>query len=77
MNIDEKIKQDFVKLGLHIQNLRKERNITLQELSEKTGIRVKYLQKIENGIAFGILIDRHLLKIAIALNVHFYQLFDF
>ena len=77
MNIDEKIKQDFVKLGLHIQNLRKERNITLHELSEKTGIRVKYLQKIENGIAFGILIDRHLLKIAIALNVHFYQLFDF
>ena len=46
-------------------------------MSEKTGIRKEYLRKIENGTAYGLLLDKHLLKIAIALNIHFYQLMDF
>ena len=77
MKIDEKAKQDFIKLGLQIKKLREERTITLKELSAKTNIRKEYLQKIENGKAYGVLIDKHLLEIAIALKVHFAQLFDY
>ena len=77
MKIDEKTKQDFFKLGLQIKKIREERNIALKELSQKTNIRKEYLQKIESGKAYGVLIDKHLLKIAIALKVHFTQLFDF
>jgi cytoskeletal protein RodZ len=77
MKIDEKAKQDFIKLGLQIKKLREERAITLKDLSAKTNIRKEYLQKIENGKAYGVLIDKHLLKIAIALKVHFAQLFDY
>ena len=77
MKIDEKAKQYFIKLGLQIKKLREERTITLKELSAKTNIRKEYLQKIENGKAYGVLIDKHRLEIAIALKVHFAQLFDF
>jgi len=77
MNIDESVKQKFKKLGLQIKKLREERTITLKDLSAKTNIRKEYLQKIENGKAYGVLIDKHLLKIAIALKVHFAQLFDY
>ena len=30
-------------LGKHIKNLRKEKNITLKEISQKTGIKIQYL----------------------------------
>lgn len=51
--------------------------MTIKELSEKTGIRKEYLRKIENGKAYGVLFDKHLLKIAIALNTKISDLFDF
>ena len=54
MNIDEKIKQDFILLGQHIRKLREEKNLTIKELSQKTGIRPQYLQKIEAGLAYGL-----------------------
>ena len=46
-------------------------------MSENTGISVRYLRKIESGKAFGVLIDRHLLKISEFLNIKLSELFDF
>lgn len=45
MNINEKVKQDFMLLGQNIRKLREERNLTIKETSQKTGIRPQYLQK--------------------------------
>ena len=75
--MEEKYKQKFKLLGIQIKKLRDERNLTIKELSEKTGIKKEYLEKIENRTAYGVLIDKHLLKIAKALKVHFYQLLEF
>ena len=47
MRISEEIKQDFVLLGLHIKKLREERELTIKDVFLKTGISIKYLQKIE------------------------------
>ena len=77
MEINDKLKQEFILLGKHIRKLREERNLTLKEVSLKTGIRVQYLQKIENGLAYGVLIQKHLLKIAEALQVKLFKLFDY
>jgi len=35
--------------GQRIKSLRKEKNLTLRELSDKSGIELTYLSKIENG----------------------------
>ena len=77
MKINEELKQDFILLGKHVKKLREERRLTLKDVSVKTGIRVQYLQKIENGIAYGVLIDKHLLKIAIALQVKMSELLNY
>ena len=77
MNINEELKQDFILLGKHIKNLREERSLTLKDVSLKTGIRVQYLDKIEKGIAYGVLIDKHLLKIAIILQVKMSELLNY
>ena len=71
----EEIKSKFIQLGQNIKTMREEKKITIQEISEKTGIRVEYLKKIENGTAYGILIDKHLSKIANALRVKLSELF--
>ncbi len=77
MKINEKLKQEFMLLGKHIKKIREERNLTLKEVSLKTGIRVQYLQKIENGLAYGVLIQKHLLKIAKAFQVKPSELFNY
>ena len=71
----EEIKSKFIQLGQNIKTMREEKKITIQEISEKTGIRVEYLKKIENGTAYGILIDKHLSRIANALRVKLSELF--
>lgn len=77
MNIDEKIKLSFELLGERIQKLRKDKNISLEELSTKTSIRKEYLKKIENGVAFGLLIERHLVKIAKVFDIRLFELFNY
>jgi len=77
MNIKESVKQDFILLGKHIKKLRESEGLSIKELSLKTGISTQYLQKIEKGVAYGLLFDRHLLKIATALNVKMQELFSF
>ena len=64
-------------LGKHVKKLREERKLTLKDVSVKTGIRVQYLDKIEKGIAYGVLIDKHLLKIAIVLQVKMSELLNY
>lgn len=77
MQNNKVIKQNFEKLGKRIQKLREEKNISLIEMSCKTGIRKEYLQKIEKGTAYGILIGRHLIKIANAFEINIYDLFQY
>ena len=77
MKINEELKQDFILLGKHVKKLREERRLTLKDVSVKTGIRVQYLDKIEKGIAYGVLIDKHLLKIAIVLKVKMSELLNY
>ena len=77
MGINKEIKKDFILLGKHIKNLRKQKNLTIKDVSLKTGIRKQYLYKIENGTAYGVYIDKHLLKIATVLQVKMSDLFDF
>ncbi|MBQ2644939.1 helix-turn-helix transcriptional regulator [bacterium] len=77
MYISEKIKKEFIKFGQHLEELRKERNISIKELSARTGIRKEYLKKIENGNAYGVKLETHIVKIAKAMNITLYKLFDF
>lgn len=50
----EIFKQILILVGNKVKELRQKRNMTIKELSEKSGISQKYLKKIENGQAIGI-----------------------
>lgn len=67
----------FKKLGNSIKNKREQRQISIKEMSVLTGIRAEYFSKIEHGSAFGVKVEKHLLKIAGALNIKLSDLFDF
>ena len=77
MKYDEDFLDTCKKLGNNIQKFREEKQMTIKELSEKTGIRKEYLRKIEDGKAYGVLFDKHLVKIATALNIKMSDLFNF
>ena len=62
-------------LGKNIKEQREKRKITLNELSNKTSISIKYLKKIELGTAAGIRIS-HILSIAFAMNIEPYIIFE-
>ena len=77
MKISEELKKVLILLGLHIKNLREERNLSINELAKKAGLRAQYLKKIEQGTAYGMLLDKHLAKIADALRIKMSVIFDF
>ena len=77
MKYDEKFITTCIKLGQNIKNKRENRQITIKQLSKITGIRKEYLNKIELGTAYGVMMDKHLLKISAALKVKLVDLFDF
>lgn len=77
MKTSKKEQESFKQLGIHIQKLREERGIGIKELSDKTGIRKVYLKKIENGNAYGVLLDTHLVKIAEAIGIKLSELLDY
>ena len=77
MNINEKVKQDFMLLGQNIRKLREERNLTIKETSQKTGIRPQYLQKIEAGLAYGVMVEKHHVPLVKVFKIKFHELFDF
>ncbi|RKD23607.1 transcriptional regulator, XRE family with cupin sensor [Caminicella sporogenes DSM 14501] len=65
------------KISEKIRNLRKEQNLTLKDLSEKTGLSVSFLSQVERGSSS--LAITSLKKIADALNVpmsYFFKNFD-
>ena len=63
MKYDEKFITTCIKLGQNIKNKRENRQITIKQLSKITGIRKEYLKKIELGTAYGVMMEKHLLKI--------------
>lgn len=76
MEYSESFIEACVKLGKRIQKLREERQITIKEMSEKSGIRKDYLKKIEQGKAYGVALDKHLIKIANVLKIKMSVLLD-
>jgi len=74
---EEKFKKICKLLGQQIKNIRLFQNISLNEVSQKTGIRVSYLKKIEDGFAYGVLLNTHLVKISKALEVKLSKFFEF
>ncbi len=58
----------FKIIGQNIKENREKKGITLEEVSQKTSIRLPYLKKIENGEAFRVS-TKHLFLIAEALNI--------
>ncbi len=62
-------KQEIFKIfGENLQRKREGRNISLQELSNKTKINIRYLKRIENGTAVGLLVS-HVFILSQALNI--------
>lgn len=64
----------YKKLGERIEELRKKKGITQEELAEKSGLHRAYFWDIENGRNISI---KTAYKIARALGVTLSQLFDF
>ena len=77
MKYDDYFIEKFKKPGANIRKIREAKQITIKELSKKTGIRVEYIRKIEQGKAYGVLIEKHILKIANALSIKMSELFSF
>lgn len=63
------------KFGKKLKQLRNDRDITQEQLADKTGLTVESISNIERGI-FGPKFD-NLEKIAKVLKVEVKQLFDF
>lgn len=61
------MKIKFKLLGKNIKELREKYNLSLNELSIKSGIRKRYLQKIESGTAYGFKIS-HLDKLTMVFD---------
>lgn len=64
----EREKEILIKFGQNIKEFRKKRNMTIDELSEKTNINKRYLQKIEKGMAYGLKTS-HIFIFANAFNI--------
>ena len=77
MKKDNKYEKDFKLIGERIKFLREKQNLSIKDLSIKTKISARYLAQIENGLAFGMCINKHLLVIANVLNVKISELFKF
>ncbi|CCY62559.1 adenine-specific DNA methyltransferase [Clostridium sp. CAG:967] len=67
-------KETKIKLGKRIKYLRERNNISVKELSEKSGISKSHLIRIEKGLVNSALFT--VAKISIALKVKLHELFD-
>lgn len=69
-------KEEFIKaLGAHLRTLRKERNLTQNELANIINKDRQSYQRIELGKTNPTI--GYLYEIAKGLNIHFYDLFSF
>jgi len=73
--LDLDINEQMIKLGLKVLYYRKLRNLTQDELSEKSGISTVVISRIENTTTNMEVMT--ILKIAKALKVNPHKLFDF
>lgn len=55
-------------IGKNIQDIRINKNISIEELSKKTKIKASYLKRIEKGLAIRMTLEQ-LFEIAIVLKV--------
>ena len=60
-------------MQIYLQTVRKEKNMSIRELSEKSGVSKNYIQKIEAGIVNPTVIV--MCKLAKALETPVYDLF--
>jgi len=67
-NKKEKFLLLLKKLGENIRIQREKENISIKELSQKTGISVEYLKKVEQGLALRITTTK-IFNIARSLNI--------
>lgn len=70
---EEEILEKFKIFGENVRKYRLQKNLTIKELSEKTDITEKYLNRIENGIAKRLNVS-HIFDIAHALGVFPHEL---
>lgn len=63
------------KLGKRIKYYRELKGITINQMSERTGIRKEYLRKIEDGKAPGAMTSQ-IVRIALVLDVRMQQLVE-
>ena len=68
-NMDEAAKKLYKITGENIKRIRQSKGMSLEEVSQKTGMNTQYLNKIEEGIAFRFNILQ-LKEIADLLNVY-------
>lgn len=66
--MEQELIQALKIIGQNIKENRERKGITLEEVSQKTGIRISYLKKIENGKAVRVS-TMHIFIIAEALDV--------
>lgn len=66
-------KNKLIIFGCNIKKFREINNISLEDFSVKSGIKISYLKRIEQGQATGITID-HLGFLARGLGISVYEL---
>ena len=77
MKYDERFLEILKKLGENVKKYREEKGMTINELAQISGLRKEYIKKIEHGKACGVLLEKHLLKIAKCLNIKLSELLKF
>lgn len=65
----------FINLGKTVKSLREEKGLSLNELSEKSGININYLKVIEQGNATGITITK-IIRLAESFDIKPHSLLD-
>lgn len=72
---DNPFQKERETLGKTIEGLRRQRDMTQEDLADKASINVSYLAKIENGYVNTTV--RYLIKLAKGLKVRVRELFEF
>ncbi|MFG6147247.1 helix-turn-helix domain-containing protein [Halobacillus sp. B23F22_1] len=74
--MSEHIKVARVQFGRNVQIIRNKKNLSLEQLGEKTGLGQETLEKIEKGDLEPELSFDDLIDLSIGLNVHLMELYE-
>lgn len=75
MVYEDNFEKQRITLGKTVKRLRKDRDLTQEELADRSKMNVSYLAKIENGYVNTTI--RYLFKIAKGLKIKVKDLFEF